>query len=352
METLKKLVEAEFTPTSTYLNTSSCGLLPRRTARAVAAFAQELAEGRPGGAGDQTAVEASRAAFARLAGVDHERVAVGGSVSVHVGLIAASLPPGSEVLFPEGEYASVITPFTVRGDLKTRYAPLERLADAVRPGTALVAFSSVQSADGRVADMASVRAAAAAHGARTLLDASQSAGWQPLAAGDWDYTVTAGFKFLLCPRGVSFLTVSQAAQADLVPLHAGTFAAERLWETTYGPIEELAASARRYDEPPAALAYYGARQSLGLLEQVGVEAVHAHDMALARQLRDGLTELGHTPVPAESVIVAVPGLGHRVPGLADAGILVSERAGNLRASLHLHNSPADVERVLDRLAGR
>ncbi|MGX1502896.1 UNVERIFIED_CONTAM: selenocysteine lyase/cysteine desulfurase [Streptomyces graminofaciens] len=354
METqiLEPTAGGEFAPTTTYLNTSSCGLLPRRTVRAVAALAQELADGRPGGAGDFSAVTAARESFARLAGVPHERVAVGGSVSVHVGLIAASLPPGSEVLFPEGEYASVITPFTVRGDLKTRFAPLEGLADAVRPGTALVAFSSVQSADGRVADMAAVRAAAAAHGARTLLDASQSAGWQPLAAGDWDYTVTGGFKFLLCPRGVSFLTVTEDAQEALPPLHAGTFAAERLWETTYGPIEETATSARRYDEPPAFLSYHGAEQSLALLEEIGIDAVLAHDTALARLFRAGLVELGHEPVPADSAIVAVPGLGHRARELAGSGILLSERAGNLRASFHLYNSPADVERVLDRLAGR
>lgn len=116
-----------------------------------------------------------------------------------MGLVAASLEPGAEVLAPEGEFSSVVSPFAVRGDLKTRYVPLEELAASVRPETALVAFSAVQSADGRIADLDAIRAAAGAHGARTLLDASQSAGWLPLDAGAYDYTVTGGFKFLLCP---------------------------------------------------------------------------------------------------------------------------------------------------------
>ncbi|MEV6400408.1 aminotransferase class V-fold PLP-dependent enzyme [Streptomyces sp. NPDC051907] len=349
---MENLGGAEFAPDATYLNTSSCGLLPRRAVEAVKLLADELAAGRPGGAGEFSAVTASRQSFARLAGVPEERVAAGGSVSVHVGLIAASLPTGAEVLFPEGEYSSVITPFTVRGDLKPRYAPLEGLADAVRPGTALVAFSSVQSADGRIADLPALRAAAAAHGARTLLDASQSAGWLPLSAGDWDYTVTGGFKFLLCPRGTSFLTLTEEAQQALPPMHAGTFAAEDLWATTYGPIEELARSARRFDEPPAFLAYHGAQQSLALLEEIGVDAVHAHDTGLARRFKAGLAELGHQATDGgESAIVAVPGLGHRVPDLARAGVLVSERAGNLRAAFHLYNSAADVDRALDVLAG-
>ncbi|MFD9220872.1 aminotransferase class V-fold PLP-dependent enzyme [Streptomyces sp. NPDC060064] len=348
---METLGGAEFAPDTTYLNTSTCGLLPRRTVAAVTALAEELAAGRPGGAGDFSEVTAARQSFARLTGVDEERVAVGGSVSVHVGLIASSLPTGAEVLFPEGEYASVITPFLVRGDLKLRYAPLDELADAVRPGTALVAFSSVQSADGRIADLPAVRAAAAAHGARTLVDASQSAGWLPLDAGAWDFTVTGGFKFLLCPRGASFLTVTEEAQQTLVPIHAGTFAAEVLWGTTYGPIEELAHSARRFDEPTAFLSYHGARQSLALLEETGIDAVHAHNTALARGFRAGLSELGHEPVPGESGIVAVPGLGHRVPELARAGITLAERAGNLRAAFHLYNSAAEVDWVLDVLSG-
>ncbi|MFF3287723.1 aminotransferase class V-fold PLP-dependent enzyme [Streptomyces sp. NPDC003023] len=353
MEISRTLIGTEFTPRATYLNTAVGGLLPRRSVRAVTALAEELGEGRAGGAGDYSAVTAARQSFARLVGVDEGRVAVGGSVSVHVGLIAASLPPGAEVLSPQGEFTSLVTPFAARGDLRLRCVPLDELADAVRPGTSLVAFSAVQSADGRVADMAAVRAAAGAHGARTLLDASQSAGWLPMDAGDWDYTVTAGYKFLLCPRGVSFLTVTEEAQESLLALHAGTIAAERLWQndTMYGPIAELAHSARRYDETPAYLAYHGAEQSLALLEEIGVKAVHAHDTELAGRFRTALRELGHEPVPGDSATVAVPGLGDRAPELGRAGIVVSGRAGNLRVAFHLYNSPADVERVLDRLAG-
>ncbi|MEE1754839.1 aminotransferase class V-fold PLP-dependent enzyme [Streptomyces sp. SP18CS02] len=343
--------DAEFAPAQTYLNTASCGLLPRRTVEAVKALAEQNAAGRPDGAGSFEAVAAARAAFARLVGVHPDRVAVGGTVSVHVGLIAGSLPPGAEVLLVEEDFSSVITPFTVRGDLKPRYVPLEALADAVRPGTSLVAFSAVQSMDGRIADLPAVRAAAARHGARTLVDATQAAGWLPFDAGLYDYTVTGGFKFLLCPRGASFLTVSEEAQESLVPVHAGWFAGEDLDTSTYGPVERLATSARRFDEPPSFLAYHGAAQSLALLEGIGVDALHAHDTALAARFRDGLIRLGHEPVPGDSAIVAVPGLGGRQSALARSGIVVADRAGRLRAAFHLYNSAADVDRTLDVLSG-
>ncbi|MEU2231716.1 aminotransferase class V-fold PLP-dependent enzyme [Streptomyces vietnamensis] len=342
---------AEFAPKKTYLNTSACGLLPRRTVEAVTLLAEETADGRAGGAGSFDVVDEARAAFGRIAGVSPERVAVGSSVAVHCGMIAQSLPAGSEVLFPEGDFSSVITPFTIRGDLKTRFAPLERLAESVRPETALVAFSAVQSADGRTADFAAIREAAAAHGARTLLDATQSAGWLPLNAGEWDYTVAGGYKYLLCPRGASFLTVTEEAQDSLLAIHAGWVTGEELWVNSYGPVRELARSARRFDEPAAFLSYHGAARSLALLEEIGIERIEAHDKGLAARFRSGLLALGHAPVMDDSTVVAVPGLGDRADALHEAGVLLSARAGNLRASFHLYNTAADVDRVLEVLAG-
>ncbi|MYW27807.1 aminotransferase class V-fold PLP-dependent enzyme, partial [Streptomyces sp. SID2119] len=307
------------------------------------------AAGRRIGAGSFDAVEAARTGFARLAGVRPDRVATGSSVTVHVGLIAASLPPGAEVLAPEGEFASVVSPFALRGDLRMRYVPLADLAGAVRPTTALVAFSSVQSADGRVADLAAVRAAAAAHGARTLLDATQSAGWSPLDAGAYDYTVTGGFKYLLCPRGTSFLTVTEEAQDTLPKLFAGWVSAGAPWTNNYGPLEQLAPGARGFDEPPAFLSYHGAEHSLALLAEIGTDALYAHATSLAARLRSGLRELGHEVVPGESAIVSVPGLERRHDELTRAGIAVSAPAGNLRISCHLYNTEVDVDRVLDVL---
>ncbi|MEV7655526.1 aminotransferase class V-fold PLP-dependent enzyme [Streptomyces anulatus] len=340
----------EFAPEVTYLNTSSWGLLPRRTIAAVKALADENAAGRRVGAGSFDAVEAARVGFARLAGVHPDRVATGSSVTVHVGLIAASLPPGAEVLCPEGEFSSVVSPFALRGDLRMRYAPLDGLAAAVRPSTSLVAFSAVQSADGRVADLAAVRAAAAAHGARTLLDGTQAAGWFPLEAGAYDYTVTGGFKFLLCPRGTSFLTVTEEAQDTLPPLFAGWVSAGAPWTGNYGPLERLAPTARGFDEPPAFLSYHGAEHSLDLLAEVGADALYAHATGLAARLRAGLAKLGHATVPGESAIVSVPGLEGRQPDLVKAGVAVSAPAGNLRISCHLYNTEADVDRVLEVLA--
>ncbi len=349
METFETLVRAEFAPKNTYLNTASTGLVPARTVTAMRAAVESVAAGQPS---DMFAdVEAARASFARLVGVAASRVAAGASVAVYSGLIAASLPPGAEVLTAEADFSSVVTPFHVRGDLKVRSVPLERIAESVRPGTALVAVSAAQSADGRIADLEAIRDAARTHGARTYIDASQAAGWLPLRADAHDYVSSVAFKWLVCPRGVAFLVVPEDL-GGLTPVFAGWVAGEAPWDSCYGPVEELAHSARRFDESPALFSYAGARRSLELVEELGVERVHAHDLALADRFRAGLLTLGRQPVRAPgSPIVSVPGLGHRQPDLSRAGVEVSDRAGNLRAAFHLYNTAADVDRLLDVLAG-
>ncbi|MFF8967795.1 aminotransferase class V-fold PLP-dependent enzyme [Streptomyces sp. NPDC014995] len=349
-ETFETLVRAEFAPKTTYLNTASNGLLPARTVAALHEAAVLRAEGRPLTALYED-VEACRAAYARLAGVPATRVAVGASVAAHTGVIAASLPAGAEVLTAEDDFTSVLNPFHVRGDLKVRTVPLERIAESVRPGTALVAVSAAQSADGRIADLSALREAARTHGARTYVDFSQAAGWLPMDADADDFTASVSFKWLLGPHGTAFLVVPEDF-GGLTPVLAGWVAAETPWDSCYGPVAELAHSARRFDLTHALFTFAGLRRSLDLIEELGVDAVHAHDLALADRFRAGLAALGHEPVPAPgSAIVSVPGLGHRQPELGEADIQVSNRAGNLRAAFHLYNTPADVDRLLDVLSG-
>ena len=271
------------------------------------------------------AAAAARAAFARLLGVPAERVAVGqlgrGAVRVHRGLAAGgrrSARPRGRLQLP-GQPAS-----PPARDIKVRAVPLEALADAVRPGTALVAFSAVQSADGRIADLAAVREAARAHGARTYIDITQAAGWLPLRAADFDFVVAGGVQVaaVSARSGLHVVRRRTTGGAEDWPaaLHAGWVAGEDIGGSSYGPIA-AGATARRFDEPHAHFSYTGAEQSLGLLEELGVEAVHAHNTALADRYRAGLAERGLTPRPAPgSAIVSSPGIADAEHRLTDAGV--------------------------------
>lgn len=331
------------------MNSASSGLLPRRSAAALLAAVEESASYGTMGRDYFAAPAASRAAFARLLDIPAERVAIGSSVAVQSAFVAATLPPGAEVLAPEGDFSSLVNPLGTHPGIKLRTVPLEALADEVRPGTALVALSAVQSLDGRIADLAAVGEAARAHGARTFVDATQAAGWLPLRAADFDYLVSGAFKWLLCPRGTTFMAFGgEAATASDWPaaLHAGWVAGEDVGESNYGLIRP-AATARRFDEPHAHYSYIAAEHSLALIEELGVPAVHAHNTALAAYYREGLAERGLTPRPAPgSAIVSTPGLADAERRLTEAGVRISVRGGLLRAAFHLYNSTDDVDRLL------
>jgi selenocysteine lyase/cysteine desulfurase len=130
----------------------------------------------------------------------------------------------------------------------------------------------------------------------------------------------------------------------LAPLAAGWYSQPDPWGSIYGPYLRLAEDARRLDLSPAWIAFVGAAAALEHIERTGVEAIHAHDVGLANRFRAGL---GLPPADSAIVATTLPGAAER---LARAGISAASRAGGLRASFHLYNTEADVDRALEVLA--
>ncbi|UGT62361.1 aminotransferase class V-fold PLP-dependent enzyme [Nocardia asteroides] len=348
------LAPGEYAPEVTYLNTASHGLLPARGRAVLETVQAGWSSGRSTPGDYDHLVPELRASFARLlTGATADDIAIGGTVAGLIGRVAAALPAGAEVLVAEGDFASVPNPFRFRGDLDVRAVPLEKLAVEVRAETALIAVSLTQSADGRTVDPAALRAAAHANGARLLIDATQAAGWLPLRFADADFWVCASFKWLLGARSVSLLAVQPEALDGAVPVGAGWYAGADPWGDMYGA-GPLAATAHRLDDTPDWLGVAAAIAGLGLVHELGVAAIGAHDRTLAAAFRAGLAELGLAAVPGDTPIVTVPGAAAHATALAAGGVVGSARGGGLRVSFHLYNTGADVERALAvlREAGR
>ncbi|WP_119730523.1 aminotransferase class V-fold PLP-dependent enzyme [Thermomonospora amylolytica] len=336
--------QAEFTTDLTYLNTATYGLPPRRAHQAMLDSETDRYAGRLSVPAADQAVARCRTAFARLLGTDPARVAVASHASYFVALAAASLPAGATVLVANGDFTSLLFPFLARPDLTVRSAPLEHLPDAVTPGLAMVAVSAVQSADGRIAPLEDLITAARAAGARILLDATQAAGWLPLPTDRVDLLVASGYKWLLGPRGTCFLTGTDDALAALPPLAANWYAGEDPWEAIYGAPLRLAHDARRLDLSPAWQCWTGHAPALELLADVGVPAIHDHNVALANRFRAALG----LP-PGESAIVSLPVPDGTAETLQAHGIITSVRAGRLRCAFHLSTTVADVDHAADVL---
>ncbi|WP_315099029.1 aminotransferase class V-fold PLP-dependent enzyme, partial [uncultured Cellulomonas sp.] len=320
------VLRSAFDPVPGYLDAATCGLPARVTVDAVRAALDTWQAGKADLAVYDEAVTASRRAYARLVGVDPSWVAVGSQASALVGLVAAAVPDGAEVLTVDGDFASVVFPFLAHADrgVTVRHVPVESLADEVRTTTHTVAFSLVQSRDGRVADAAAIRTAAAAAGAQTVCDLTQAAGWLPVDAGQFDVTVCAAYKWLAAPRGTAFLTVRPEHLDRIRPTSAGWYAGEEIWSSVYGPRMELARDARRFDVSPAWLCWVGAVPVLELFADAPRDEVHRYAVALADDFRG---RLGLEP--GGSAIVALPddATGSRRARLAAHGTRAAGRGG-------------------------
>lgn len=271
-----------------------------------------------------------------------DEVAVSGTVSQLIGLVAASLPGGARVLAPDIDFTSLLFPFMVHADrgIEVTTAPADRLAASIDNRTTLVAFSAVQSATGEVADLDAITAAARHHGALVVVDATQACGWLPLDTARFDFLACAAYKWLMSPRGTAFLAVRRAHLEAIRPLAAGWYAGQDPHASYYGPPLRLADAVRRLDTSPAWFSWVGTRPALELVERIGVEAIQTHDVGLANRFRAGLG------LPAGNSAIVSAELPEAEQKLERAGIRAAVRAGHLRASFHLYNTESDVDRTL------
>ena len=320
-----------------YLDTATYGLPPRQTVELSKRVLDDWDEGTDWHTWNDAADEA-RGVFARFIGAPADSVAVGSATANLVGLIAAGLPPDAEVVTPGGEFTSLLFPFLVQQQrgITIREVPLEALADSVGPRTTAVAWSAVQSSDGRRADNDAVLEAAAAVGALTIVDATQATGWLRVPHDRVDATVCSAYKWLCCPRGTAFMVASPRMLGEFLPHSASWFAAEEMHAGYYGTPLRLASNARRFDMSPAWFSWMGAVTSLSALSELGMDAINAHDVGLADGLR---SELGVEPTG--SAIVSIGG-DDLESALAARGIKAATRASGCRLSFHLYNDEDDV----------
>jgi selenocysteine lyase/cysteine desulfurase len=221
-----------------------------------------------------------------------------------------------------------------------RLVPPHELAGEIGSETDVVAFSAVQMATGEVADLEGIATAAAEHRAVTVVDATQAIGWLPFDASRFDVVVAHAYKWMMSPRGTAFMALRPERMAEIVPHAAGWYAGEDPLQTFFGPPLRLAEGAGRFDTSPAWFMWVATAQSLAVIERIGVEAIHAHDLSLANQFREGLGV-----EPGDSAIV-MSDVADAAAKLERAGIRAAVRGGRLRTSWHVHNTADDVEQAL------
>jgi len=105
----------------------------------------------------------------------------------------------------------------------------------------------------------------------------------------------------------------------------------------------LANDARRFDLSPAWFPWVGTAPTVDVLLEIGIEAIHEHDLRLANRFREGLS------LPRGDSAIVSAALPEAEEKLRGTRVMAAARAGLLRTSWHVYNTDADVDELLELL---
>jgi len=294
-----------------------------------------------------------RAGYARVLGCDAGDVALTTSTSEGLGKVLAGmdLGPGDEIVTSDQEHPGLVGPLKAARErgVHVRAVRLHDVADAVGPGTTLVACSHVGWVSGEVAP-----AALADVDVPVVLDGAQGAGAVPVDVGKLRCAAyaAAGQKWLCGADGTGMLYVASGFRERVRSIAPGYTCFE---DTTRGLDSPLKADSRRYDTPALsreALAF--STSALRVLRDADWNAVLARGPVLADRLADFLRDHGRTVAPrAHTTLVAWEDADPEATRdrLAEEGIAIRNLPGTpyLRASVGAWSSNEDLLRLVETL---
>jgi cysteine desulfurase/selenocysteine lyase len=276
--------------------------------------------------------------------------------------------PGDNVVINDLEFPSVALPWLrlrERGvDVRVvRHRHWEISTDALLAAvdhrTRLMALSHVSYVNGLRHDLEALSTSLRTAGVIFMVDATQSLGVLPVPASAADFVVSSTYKWLLGTHGLAVLYWNRSRRPDVQPAAIGwysladTFAADRYERYTLKP--DAGRFETGYVNVPA---IYALSRSVPYLLKAGLPRIAEHALALGDLLFKGLTDLGLEVIsPTDrrrrgaSISFLHPRAAEIGRALAHCRVLVWAGDGRVRASTHLFNDQADVERYLDVLAG-
>lgn len=368
--------EFPITAEYTYLNTATQGPLPNCTRSAIeqASVRAQFPETERGRA-ELHPMVAARTGLAQFLRVGEDDLVFTSNTTHGLNICAHGIDwrPGDNVVLPEREFPSVMrTWLNLRSfGVEVRCVPwsgagpgVEQLMEAVDSHTRVVSCSAVSWDTGYLIDLEALGRRCAAAGCLLVVDGIQAVGAVELDLQALHISALAihSYKWLVAGFGCGALYVAPNAIEQIRPRFVGqqayfsegeAFDSEAAWQP----------GARRYNTGGGNMLGLAAlASSLGLIEQIGLPAIQAHNAALIQQLVDGLmhyaptVQLVSSPDPARRASIVTCTLGDHgrdaalLERFAEQNIIVAHRPRGIRVSPHFYNSAAEIDAFLRVLA--
>jgi cysteine desulfurase / selenocysteine lyase len=357
----------------TYLNAATQGPLPSRACRAIERAALQAQYGALARPQEQAPGEVARGQLARLLGVGEDDFVFTANTTHGLNICARGIEwrPGDNVVLPAREFPSVLRTWLQLRELGVEVRlvhtqgvgpTVEELMDAVDARTRAVSCSAVAWDSGSFVDLEALGRRCERAGCLLIVDGIQAVGAVELDLRALRVSALTfhGYKWLLAGFGCGALYVTPEALDRIQPRFVG----EQAFVIGADPADDAPwqPGARRYSAGGAnVLGLTALTASLGLIEQVGLARIAAHNRRLAQLLVDGLLRLAPAvqlvspadPERRAAIVVFTLGEPKRdealVARLAERGIVVVCRRRGVRVSPHLYNTEDEIERLLAAL---
>jgi len=244
---------------------------------------------------------------------------------------------------------------------------IDRIARLITPRTRALSIPHITTSTGQILSVKQIGELAAGHKLWYFVDGAQAAGMMPVNVheiGCHAYA-TSGHKWLLGPKGTGLLYVREDALDLIEAKHLGGYSNIGEFDMTTGAFQ-FHPSAQRYEYGTMSTPLFvGLGAAMDFLLRIGMQNIWRHNFALATALREGLNRLGvevnspqaqneHSAMITftlknrareEVTKFLLEKFKLRTRGIYEGGL------NAVRVSLHVYNSFAEVERVLEGVEG-
>ncbi|GAA5414678.1 aminotransferase class V-fold PLP-dependent enzyme [Ureaplasma ceti] len=328
-------------------------------------------------------VESTRAALAQLVHCQPDEIVFNSGATEALNLIANGimdlLEEGDEIVLTYGEHASNILPWMHIAEIKNlkikyagekfRMVTPEDYLNVLTPKTKVVAFASGYNLTGNSLDETAITKIVKEYNPEIMVvvDATQSIQHREINIEK------SGFDFMACsahkmfgPTGVGAAYIKKSLQPKVKPLRYGGGMNFSIETQSY----ELLEGVMKYEGGTQNVAgILGWKKAIEFLQELGYEAIHEHEVELARYAREKLSQIKNIIIYNEgndSPTIAFNYEGVFCQDLASylgrrkiivrSGLSCAKLYCNLidtkalvRCSLYIYNTKEDVDKLFDVL---
>jgi len=321
-----------------------------------------------------------RAVYAGLIGAKQREVGIGLNTSFGINIAAFGLPlkPGDEILVSDVEFPALVYTWRAAAEtrgLKLKFVPsrercfdLELMQQAVTDRTRVLAVSWVQFFNGYKNDLKPLSEFCKERDIFFVVDGIQGMGVEPINVQEIDIDIFSSGcqKWMLAPQGCGFFFLSDRIRDRLAQPFMSWLGSD--WHMDFTELfkydQPFFDSARRFE-----MGYYvvlnllGMRASAQMFVDLGIENIQQHNYTLIDRLADYIRgnsfyRITSSMEPANRSSIFTFTCDdykqlHRE--LLKNRIILVQREGSIRVSVHLYNDESDIDKliaVLDTFAGK